>query len=65
MNGIERRYELRVEGQNIGLNKGKRIVRLRLDVYPDHLEACAAVPDPCTTGTTEKVEEPGLRPGSA
>src|SRR5437660_804150 len=38
----------------------ERIVRLRLDVYADHVEACAAVAHRRAASAAEEIEQPGL-----
>ncbi len=47
------------EIKNIGLNKRKGVVRLRLDVHANHVKTSAVIANSCTTSTTKQVKQLG------
>ena len=57
MNRIERPDELGIERHHISLDERERIPRLRVDIDPGNVEACAMVANRAATGTTEQVQE--------
>lgn len=57
MNRIERPDKLEIERHHIGLDERKRISRLRVDIDPGNVEACAMIAHRTATGTTEQVQE--------
>src|SRR5580658_2439386 len=60
MNGIERRDEFAIERERIGLDKSKRIVRLRRDIDAHHLEPRSMISDACTSRAAKQIQEPKL-----
>jgi hypothetical protein len=60
MDGVKRSHELKVEFQRVGLDEGKRIVRLRLIVHADDLKARSTVSDASAPSAAEQIEQPGL-----